>query len=67
MGKIHTFIYVHTHTHTHTLADSGSSSYGEDSEDSDWAPTHRNDDDHENIKELLSDAKEFISNKKMRT
>ena len=51
----------------------GSSSYGGESEDSDWAPppvapptgaaANDNDDD---IDELLSEAKHFIANKKMR-
>lgn len=44
---------------TLTLVDS-SSSYGGDSEDSDWAPPD------EDVKELVAEATSFISNKKMR-
>ena len=51
-----------------------SSSYGGDSEDSDWAPPPvvptgggtADDSDGEDIGELLSEAKDFLSNKKMR-
>ena len=42
--------------------DDSSTSYGADSdEDADWAPME----DSEEISELLSDAKEFVSNNKM--
>ena len=50
----------------------GSSSYGGESEDSDWAPppvappTGAAADDDDDIDELLSEAKQFIANKKMR-
>ena len=57
------------------VSGSGSSSYGGDSEDSDWAPPpvvpdaggggDGVADDDEDIDELLSEAKDFISNKKM--
>ena len=40
-----------------------SSSYG-DSEDSDWSPGVK--DDSENVGELVAEAKDFMSNKKMR-
>ena len=49
-----------------------SSSYGGDSEDSDWAPPPvvpaggGTADDDEDIDELVSEAKDFISNKKTR-
>lgn len=48
------------------------SSYGGDSEDSDWAPPPTDggpgaaDNDDEDIDELLSEAKDFIANEKMR-
>ena len=52
----------------------GSSSYGGESEDLDWAPppvapptgAAADDDDDDDIDELLSEAKQFIANKKMR-
>ena len=51
----------------------GSSSYGGESEDSDWAPPPvapptgaAADDDDDDIDELLSEAKHFIANKNMR-
>ena len=46
-----------------------SSSYGGDSEDSDWAPPApggREEDSVEDMADLVADAKAFISNKKMR-
>ena len=53
----------HTHTHTTPTPVDSSSSYGGDSEDSDWAPPDQNSED---VKELVAEATSFISNKKMR-
>jgi len=37
-----------------------STEYGGESEDSDWAPA-----DHEDVSEVIDEAKDFVSNKKM--
>lgn len=57
-------------TMTELLSVHVESSYGSDSEDSDWAPDEGRpktggDDDSEDVADLVADAEEFLKNKKM--
>ena len=40
-------------------------SYGGESEDSDWAPGRGEEEEEEEVRELVEDAKDFMRNKKM--